>query len=58
LVQKGEVFMAKKSKNEYEVLLNAKVIKVTNNCEIYFDNGWVLNYHPYETYLEKVNSNG
>lgn len=42
-----------KNKNEYEVLLNAKVVKVTDNNEIHFDNGYVLTYHPYETYLEK-----
>lgn len=48
--------MKNKKHNEYEVLLNAKVIKVTDNYEIHFDNGHVLIYHPYETYLEKNNN--
>jgi hypothetical protein len=39
--------------SEFKVLLNSKVIKI-DGIDIYFDNGYVMTVHPYETYLEKV----
>jgi hypothetical protein len=32
-------------------ILNAKVIEIDNKT-IYFDNGYCLEVHPYETYLQ------
>ena len=42
--------------NQFKKLLNSKVIGIRKN-EIYFDNGYVLNCHEYETYMCKYEKN-
>lgn len=38
--------------SEFDAVVGAKVVRVTER-ELFFDNGYVIEFHPFETYVER-----